>query len=613
MNSGEMYYQHSMSAGQAHPSQTVTSGPLAHYNPHPQPTTLLQPTHQYSNSSSYSNGYYGVASPQGAPAPGMASTQNVLPLPGVPAAGGMAPGYAGFDTTGQIAPPGMKPRVTATLWEDEGSLCFQVETRGICVARREDNHMINGTKLLNVAGMTRGRRDGILKSEKTRHVVKIGPMHLKGVWIPFERALDFANKEKITELLYPLFVHNISALLYHPSNTARVSGGALERRRTDQMRPASAAAAPGLPSIGPHHHHSMQALPAPPTAMGHAAPGRPTMDRAHTFHTPPTPTSATVMDGMPSSNYWAQASQGASAMSIDTTLGGTRSLPTTPAATPPSHGVATMPNYSSSAQPYDTTGRMYQSSQSQYAQASAQDRPSAYGQADSYVKNEMAPPSSRAAGAGAPDAADAKPVNGILQSDASSAPVAHAVSEVEENEQEHDAEYTHNSEPYDSGRGSYNYAAQPVDHSHMSNEMTASPGHPVGSGRATPRTAGPPAPYYPPNAPYSTSPRQSNSVYSVMNDRTSTNGSATSDVYGPSADLTGSMAAGYGSQSSIMNGGASAGTKRGREDDDEPSRPSSGGHDYNKRRRTLDAGAIPPTFDTMARPASAVATPRGRR
>ena len=48
--------------------------------------------------------------------------------------------------------------------------------------RLTDNHMINGTKLLNVAGMTRGRRDGILKSEKTRHVVKIGPMHLKGVW-----------------------------------------------------------------------------------------------------------------------------------------------------------------------------------------------------------------------------------------------------------------------------------------------------------------------------------------------------------------------------------------------------------------------------------------------
>jgi hypothetical protein len=49
----------------------------------------------------------------------------------------MQSNYQGMDTTGQVAPPGMKPRVTATLWEDEGSLCFQVEARGICVARRE--------------------------------------------------------------------------------------------------------------------------------------------------------------------------------------------------------------------------------------------------------------------------------------------------------------------------------------------------------------------------------------------------------------------------------------------------------------------------------------------
>lgn len=47
-----------------------------------------------------------------------------------------APG-APMDLTGQVAPPGMKPRVTATLWEDEGSLCFQVEAAGVCVARRE--------------------------------------------------------------------------------------------------------------------------------------------------------------------------------------------------------------------------------------------------------------------------------------------------------------------------------------------------------------------------------------------------------------------------------------------------------------------------------------------
>lgn len=42
--------------------------------------------------------------------------------------------------------------------------------------------MINGTKLLNVTGMSRGKRDGILKNEKSRVVVKVGSMHLKGVW-----------------------------------------------------------------------------------------------------------------------------------------------------------------------------------------------------------------------------------------------------------------------------------------------------------------------------------------------------------------------------------------------------------------------------------------------
>lgn len=63
-----------------------------------------------------------------------------MPPNGQPQHGYVAgPGYPQqtFDTTGQLAPPGMKPRVTATLWEDEGSLCFQVEAKGVCVARRE--------------------------------------------------------------------------------------------------------------------------------------------------------------------------------------------------------------------------------------------------------------------------------------------------------------------------------------------------------------------------------------------------------------------------------------------------------------------------------------------
>ncbi|KAI8058954.1 transcription regulator HTH, apses-type DNA-binding domain-containing protein [Gilbertella persicaria] len=75
-----------------------------------------------------------------------------------------------------------RPKVTTNLWEDENTLCFQVDAKGVCVARRQDNDMINGTKLLNVVGMSRGKRDGILKNEKGRVVVKVGAMHLKGVW-----------------------------------------------------------------------------------------------------------------------------------------------------------------------------------------------------------------------------------------------------------------------------------------------------------------------------------------------------------------------------------------------------------------------------------------------
>lgn len=128
-----MYYsaQPHMSGSAAPP---VTSS-MAHYPP-PQPPLLQPGPAQYSAPPhpypqyGYANG---LTSPPAAPVSG-GMPQNVLPLPGQP---GMPNQYSGFDTTGQVAPPGMKPRVTATLWEDEGSLCFQVEARGICVARRQ--------------------------------------------------------------------------------------------------------------------------------------------------------------------------------------------------------------------------------------------------------------------------------------------------------------------------------------------------------------------------------------------------------------------------------------------------------------------------------------------
>ncbi|KAF7725096.1 hypothetical protein EC973_000422 [Apophysomyces ossiformis] len=107
-----------------------------------------------------------------------------------------------------------RPKLTTTLWEDEATLCYQVDAKGICVARRQDNDMVNGTKLLNVAGMSRGKRDGILKNEKGRVVVKVGAMHLKGVWITFTRAKALAAQYKIQDILYPLFADDPSMFMY---------------------------------------------------------------------------------------------------------------------------------------------------------------------------------------------------------------------------------------------------------------------------------------------------------------------------------------------------------------------------------------------------------------
>lgn len=109
-------------------------------------------------------------------------------------------------------------RLSTTTWEEEKTSCYMVDAKGICVTRRAgivtknqpsgivkrrgcvcvciffcmisslfhthfvDNNMVNGTKLLNVVGISRGKRDGILKNAKGRVVVKVGPMSLKGVW-----------------------------------------------------------------------------------------------------------------------------------------------------------------------------------------------------------------------------------------------------------------------------------------------------------------------------------------------------------------------------------------------------------------------------------------------
>lgn len=463
--------------------------------------------------------------------------------------------------------------------------------------------------------------------------------------IPFERALDFANKEKITELLYPLFVHNIGALLYHPTNQSRTNAvmAAAERRKQEQHQLRNSQT-PGLPSMQSHHHHSMHnsvgsTLPGPQHAIApHPGIGRPDIQRSHTFPTPPTSASS-VMGSMGTSDgsfQWGGQPmnnvQGANPLAIDTGLSSTRSMPTTPATTPPGTSIQNMQQYQQgSQQPYDASRQMYSAppaQQNTYSQANGgQHNMARYGANNSYIKNEMGPPSGRAQGPGQDvDHHDSKIANGLIHHGTGNDQVGHGQDE-EEAEHEHDGEYTHdNNSAYDSSRGPYNYAPGPpvgsmaAEHSHLSPEMTGSPNHQAGSGRATPRTSAAPQTYYTQQqGGYSTPPRAqppSSNLYNVMSsERGTANGGPGSEVYAPHSDIGNSMNNGYGPQQPVV-GGLSTNGKRGREEDDDQ-RPSSRGpnglpDDGLKRRKTINGDSAPGIYNDAAvnRPRAAISQRR---
>ena len=154
--------------------------------------------------------------------------------------------------------------------------------------------------------------------------------------------------------------------------------------------------------------------------------------------------------------------QGTNPMSIDTGLSNARSMPTTPATTPPGTTIQSMQSYPAAGAPsYDNSRQLYsappaQQSPYQTSNGAPQDR-SMYGQHSAYVKNEMGPPATRPP---ASDQADSKP-NGIMHTDQSGQPVPHAHAE-DEADHDHDAEYTHDSGAYDANRASYDYSAPAV-------------------------------------------------------------------------------------------------------------------------------------------------------
>lgn len=489
--------------------------------------------------------------------------------------------------------------------------------------RPTDNHMINGTKLLNVAGMTRGRRDGILKSEKTRHVVKIGPMHLKGVWygslilhlsslwltqnrIPFDRALDFANKEKITESLYPLFVHNIGALLYHPTNQSRTNAvmAATDRRRLDNNKQQGGAAGPpGSQTPGLHHHHSMSSAVSsqqPHSIAPHPGVGRPGLDRAHTFPTPPTSASSTTigLNNQGSSYEWGSQSIGGSVQGAQPLMleNHSHSTPATPATTPPGASMPGLQPYQSHPT-YDNSRPMYSAAgtqQSQYASNMPRVTPL---HSNAYGKQDMGPPAVRAPDSRTgSDHGDSK-ADVYLQSHGNE----HGAGEDAEHEQ--DSEYPHDSTTgYAAPRGSYssynpgsNLTSLHGEHGQVSSGINGSPSLANGSDRGTPRNSNAAQQQW--STGYHTPPRAppSSNLYNPMSDArgTASNGSTNGDHY---------SAAPPHPYAPTQANGVTPSNKRMRDEDDYNSRPASRGDDIDalKRRKMGREGSSTSSMATGA-------------
>lgn len=276
--------------------------------------------------------------------------------------------------------------------------------------------------------------------------------------------------------------------------------------------------------------------------------------------------------------------QSGAPLSIDTQLSNARSVPTTPATTPPGTMQA-MQQYQTPG--YDSSRQIYSGPASHNAQYTTQQQ-IRYGQPlqpAPYTKNEMGPPSR--SGVEPEKSADSKPSESMLAHGSE-----HHGTVEEEAEHEHDSEYTHTSAPYSANRSGYSYSTNHGEHPQISPETTGSPAHQVGSGRATPRTVGITQQW--PSG-YSTPQRVQSATSNLY--------SVTSDIRGSPANGNGGAdeysASGYPSQSYTTSNGATPSNKRGREadDDDDYGRPASrnageNGVESLKRRKTITEGSV---------------------
>jgi protein SOK2 len=248
--------------------------------------------------------------------------------------------------------------------------------------------------------------------------------------------------------------------------------------------------------------------------------------------------------------------QGSQPLSIDTGLSNARSVPTTPASTPPGNTIQGTPQYAAP-QSYQASRPVYSAPAGNQAQYPSQIRFGGPLQSATYPKAEMAP-SARTGKLGT--------IPKLSMTDRLMLPTE------DEAEHEHDSEYTHTSAPYNASRNSYTYnpnpGAAPIsgEVAQVAEDISASP-HQNGSGRATPRTTTTSQSQW--QHGYTTpqrNPAPGSNVYSVIEPR-GANGAT--DTY-------------YHHSTGLSNGSIPP-VKRSREDDDEDD-------DGSKRLKTESEG-----------------------
>ena len=471
--------------------------------------------------------------------------------------------------------------------------------------------------------------------------------------IPFERALDFANKEKITELLYPLFVHNIGALLYHPTNTTRTNAvmaaankrfegaqaGPQLRRGPTELLPSSQHS-PMHHGVSPLSHLSSHSS-LPPHQM------RPDMSRAINFPTPPSSASSLNMNGPDS--YWGQSpmmqNPGSQPLAIDTVINPSRSTPTTPATTPPGNGLTQLQQYPPTSYNEPRSSPLY-ASQSQSISQQGMNRfgpplpqPAHY-MSQARESNMGPPPSARGPNTSRPSSSQTNP-DGQVKDESGieeQAVLEEEGQEAQEEEAEHEAEheYDSNVNQYSNANGRTYFSS--VDTPHLSPDMTGSPNHQgpgtpnrsvystpnvnvsrsmENTGASTPRTTATPQQqqWIPQQSGYSTPPRAPPNPAGVRNASSGPRMYNMLDGSDRAADATnGAANDNYGQhgmgvpvapqQTQSFGGGLNGSNKRIREMDDQEtqhSRPSSRGDEERgpgevmglKRRKTIRGDGPP--------------------